>query len=115
VKGKRQEKTIVLPHRFLVDSLTPLPGDHKKLKQDERAAIWAAVGRETLESMLRSSMVEVVQMTNHVIARLPETKASGERLRYRFGVTAGSGRIDKRQDGRAWVRFGPYQLVSVPQ
>lgn len=121
VKGKYFRETKVKPYRVEVHSIWPLPGGHKKLKQDERAERWASLSTEELEGMVTAGMDEVVALLNFALPRLDEPDAwDGPKVRYSLGAMAvDRGQRIRGDSGRQWVavtKGRQYMLLaSVPE
>jgi hypothetical protein len=96
--------------------LVPVPGDRQGIKEDERAALWANLDRETFVALIQTGIVEVVEMMNWTFATAENPPQPKEKGNYRLGANAvGIGAVERRNGDRQWLRITPQMMVSAPK
>ncbi|MEO6066235.1 MAG: hypothetical protein ABIP49_10710 [Lysobacterales bacterium] len=112
IDGKRDRSKPIRTSR--VTHVVSLPDDHARMKEDELAGLWAALGTESLKSMLAAGVDDAVAMLAYDL-QTNEAPDTGEKLRFGHGAQAfGSGRVVRDLGDRQWVRTG-MELISMPK
>lgn len=98
------------------DSITLLPGDQRALSENQRAAMWAAMGQDAIAEMIEAGALETVAMMNWTYATARRPPKQGESVRFEYSASVfGRGKIDRYSEDRRWVRTTRNSLVSIPR